>query len=408
MVDIDTHKTVDMIDSRDVDKVSNWLKTYPNIEIVCRDGAVFYFNAINECNENIIQVSDRFHLIKNLTKYCKEYLYQYLKKNTKLNRIKTNDVIKDNIKNTIKTRYYMALELFNNDEKISKSCQRASIDIRVFKKINSLSDEDKEDYFKTNHEIKTSYKEKLKEKLINKTRKLYKEGLSKTKIGSILEIDRRTVDKYLKPSTIAQHHRTGEKFGSKLDSYKKEAYDLFIRNKKSKDILIVIKEKGYKGSYSLLRQYLSTLQKGIKKNHQLNNSYEVIKRKTLIKLLYKPFSLINNLDKKSLREIYQIYPNYKKIIELINEFKSILKKGNEDYLYSWINKVSVLNIKELNSFINGINRDILAVINAVKYNYSNGLAEGSVNKAKLIKRIMYGRSSFETLKTKILRLELYR
>ncbi len=49
-----------------------------------------------------------------------------------------------------------------------------------------------------------------------------------------------------------------------------------------------------------------------------------------------------------------------------------------------------------------------AVRNAIKYEYSNGLAEGCINKLKVIKRIMYGRCSFETLKNKILRLEKMR
>jgi len=57
---------------------------------------------------------------------------------------------------------------------------------------------------------------------------------------------------------------------------------------------------------------------------------------------------------------------------------------------------------EINSFINVIERDMEAVRNAIKYEYSNGLVEGYINKLKVIKRIMYGRCSFETLKTKIL------
>jgi transposase len=40
-------------------------------------------------------------------------------------------------------------------------------------------------------------------------------------------------------------------------------------------------------------------------------------------------------------------------------------------------------------------------------NYNNGLAEGSVNKLKVIKEIMYGRCSFEMLRKKILRREKY-
>ena len=38
---------------------------------------------------------------------------------------------------------------------------------------------------------------------------------------------------------------------------------------------------------------------------------------------------------------------------------------------------------------------------------NNGLAEGSVNKIKVIKRIMYGRSSFDLLKAKVLFHELF-
>ena len=49
-----------------------------------------------------------------------------------------------------------------------------------------------------------------------------------------------------------------------------------------------------------------------------------------------------------------------------------------------------------------------AIKNAITYQYNNGLAEGSVNKIKVIKRIMYGRNSFELLKSKILLYEALR
>lgn len=65
-----------------------------------------------------------------------------------------------------------------------------------------------------------------------------------------------------------------------------------------------------------------------------------------------------------------------------------------------------LGIESINSFVNGIRRDLKAVKKAVELDYNNGLAEGSVNKLKVTKRIMYGRNSFELLKAKLLRLEL--
>lgn len=52
--------------------------------------------------------------------------------------------------------------------------------------------------------------------------------------------------------------------------------------------------------------------------------------------------------------------------------------------------------------------DINAVKNGIKLKYNNGLAEGSVNKIKVIKRIMYGRNSFDLLKAKVLLHEQFR
>ena len=74
MIDISTHRIIDMIDSRDYLSVSNWLKTYKNLNIISRDGSILYSNAITKAHPEAVQISDRFHLLKNLTDYSKEYL----------------------------------------------------------------------------------------------------------------------------------------------------------------------------------------------------------------------------------------------------------------------------------------------------------------------------------------------
>jgi len=39
-----------------------------------RDGSVIYNNAIANAHPEALQISDRFHLLKNLTSYITEYL----------------------------------------------------------------------------------------------------------------------------------------------------------------------------------------------------------------------------------------------------------------------------------------------------------------------------------------------
>lgn len=39
MVDLESHRIIDLIPSRETTDVSKWLSTFPNIQIVSRDGA---------------------------------------------------------------------------------------------------------------------------------------------------------------------------------------------------------------------------------------------------------------------------------------------------------------------------------------------------------------------------------
>ena len=39
MVDLESHRIIDLLDSRETGKVEEWLKSYPNIQVISRDGA---------------------------------------------------------------------------------------------------------------------------------------------------------------------------------------------------------------------------------------------------------------------------------------------------------------------------------------------------------------------------------
>ena len=92
----------------------------------------------------------------------------------------------------------------------------------------------------------------------------------------------------------------------------------------------------------------------------------------------------------------------------IKEFYEIIYSKHEEKLNAWLVKLEKFNIPELQTYVNGIRKDIVAVKNGIAMQYNNGLAEGNVNKLKVIKRIMYGRNSFELLKAKVLLHEQFR
>ena len=114
---------------------------------------------------------------------------------------------------------------------------------------------------------------------------------------------------------------------------------------------------------------------------------------------------VKKITQEQLNEVIKKYPIIAQLFEILSDFRSILTDKKSDELLEWIDKARKLKIKEIDSFISGVLGDYDSVINAITYRYNNGLAEGSVNKLKNIKRVMYGRNHFELLRCKVLQLE---
>ncbi|MGE6964036.1 transposase [Bacillus thuringiensis] len=114
-----------------------------------------------------------------------------------------------------------------------------------------------------------------------------------------------------------------------------------------------------------------------------------MKRKRAIALLFDSKKTKIKLSEEQIKEIYKLHPDIESVINLVNDFRNILKQKRSDALQVWIEQPTKLHIQPLNSCIKGIKRDLTAVKNGIAYDYNNGLAEGEINKLKLVKHTMY-------------------
>lgn len=134
---------------------------------------------------------------------------------------------------------------------------------------------------------------------------------------------------------------------------------------------------------------------------------EYIPRKCLCQLIYHELENVAGIISEQYEVVIKKYPILGQLYALLRDFHRIMFSQKVDELDSWISNATSLKIEEINTYVNELTADIEAVKNSIQYKYSNGLAEGSVNKIKLIKRILYGRNSFYLLKAKILLGEYY-
>ena len=100
--------------------------------------------------------------------------------------------------------------------------------------------------------------------------------------------------------------------------------------------------------------------------------------------------------------IFENHPLLPVLDRCIREFRDIFRHQCVQRLHCFIDKYAVCGIAPLESFAKGLLNDIDAVEYAVCSEWSNGFVEGTNNKIKMVKRVMYGRCRRELLEAKIL------
>ncbi|MFI9006808.1 ISL3 family transposase [Actinosynnema sp. NPDC053489] len=66
IIDAETGRRVAVLPGRDASTMESWLRENPGVEVVCRDGSATYAEAVRRALPDAVQVSDRWHLWRNL------------------------------------------------------------------------------------------------------------------------------------------------------------------------------------------------------------------------------------------------------------------------------------------------------------------------------------------------------
>jgi hypothetical protein len=185
---------------------------------------------------------------------------------------------------------------------------------------------------------------------------------------------------------------------SMLSPYIEKIAEMLSQNKPITAILRIIQTEGYAGSYSLLQQHCLTIKPAIRR---VKKAVHKIKRRDLTTALWSEKS---DIAEKDMSYIEVNYPVISQIKGLIARFRTAYSNKDADAVKSWCEKYAQCEFPAICSFINGINADADAFYNSIKYEYSNGLLEGCVNKLKAVKRSMFGRASYILLRAKLLLL----
>ena len=83
----------------------------------------------------------------------------------------------------------------------------------------------------------------------------------------------------------------------------------------------------------------------------------------MIILLYKEIDKVTKISKETFEKVIAMFPEASKIYEIIREFKEIMFSKKYDKLEMWIKKTREFKIREIDSFLNSIERDLETIKN---------------------------------------------
>lgn len=407
MIDINTRCIIDILNSRDTQDVAQWLKEYPNLNLIVRDGSTSFKAAIEASHPDAIQVNDRFHMLKNLIRSVKKVLQRLI-----VGRIEIP------LTSTEAKQRYMYLTGLTRKEKIieAKKLRKEGLSFEKIAKQLHISKTTATKYVKMDaSEVKENCitkREKEHIDAINKVKykvervhMLHKQGLQIKEISSITGFSVSSISKYISEDYNVVHGHYGVARPGPLAPYRNEILTLRAQGITYEKITETLRQKGYSGSVAALRMFVAKERRIARDLLKDKEPHEFIDKKWILKLLYKPIDKIKSLNQNQFDEVVKKYPLIGQLFKIISDFKNILVEKDLSKFVAWMEDVAELKIKELDGYIKGIKSDYNSIINAIMFDYNNGLAEGSVNKLKTIKRIMYGRNNFELLRSKVIQLE---
>ncbi|BCL78793.1 transposase [Ktedonobacteria bacterium brp13] len=359
LVDLQRHQVIDLLPDRKAETAKAWIRAHPEIKLVSRDRAGDYATAARQGAPQAVQTADRFHLVKNLAEAVEKALAHCraeLQKDPKEQRVAKAEVPEEPL-----------LSLLTSNGQVYSAHQT-------------------ERYERYQHVMA-----------------LHKQGMKVKEIAKRVGLGARTVQRWLTSDDYPETQYHTRRHRSRFDAYAayvQQRWDEGCHN--IQQLWREIKAQGYPHSDRALRAHLEPLHGQRKAAFPAASSLDRFSAKEATWLFIRPLKDLDKKEQQELATIRRASKTAETIYQLVQAFLQIVRTRQGEHLDSWMNTVRACHIRELNSFVSGLERDQAAVLAGLTLPYSNGQTEGHITKLKLIKRMMYGRAGFPLLRQRML------
>ncbi|WP_353654276.1 ISL3 family transposase [Agrobacterium sp. Ap1] len=363
-VAVQRHSVVDVLEDRSVESARSWLQERPTIKVVSRDRCGLYAQAAREGAPQARQVADRFHLVQNLKEAIKEQISVY-------GHAHVRPILSED-----------AIASARSQQRRARLAHRQS-----------------------------------RQEIFEMLQALRQQGLTYSEIARRTGYERRSIANWLTSSAPRDRNRAALNKTSPLyfEAFLAECWK--DGNWVGRHLFYDIKNRGYTGSRSNLERLLKVWREV--ENIQLDepppemdvsepvrdpDTGHMISSVVAAALCIKPRGLLTDLQARKVNALKQGSRAFAIMRGLAMRFNGILRSTSSQALDEWIDDAVDTELTAIMRFASVLRHDIDAVKNAIELPWSNGQAEGQINRLKVLKRAMYGRAGPELMRARMMPL----
>jgi transposase len=397
LIDLERGRVLDILPGRDGEALKAWLKEHPGVEVITRDRAAAYAQAAAEGAPQAKQVADRWHLPKNLREAVEQVLVRLSaavreplsEGSAPVEVPPTTPAAKGSGGRPSAAPEAAATPVTSAAPAALEDAGAVAMNAPLFPRLQARQT-----------------KRQLRAERYERVRQLRREGQSLRQIARAMGLSKGCVIRYLRAEHCPDWN-PGRQRPTQLEDHAARVEEWLARGgRNAADLYRDLRAEGCRAGYDSVRQYVSRrLGSTGRPGPRTGDCKPAPPAPPSARKL--SFEFIRRAEDREAAEqarldkLRDAEAGLREALDLAAEFAGMVRKQVAVPLSVWLVKAEGSGCAELRNFAGGLRLDEAAVAAALTESWSNGPAEGQVNRLKLIKRSMYGRGGWELLRARV-------
>jgi transposase len=348
LCDLEQHRAIDLLPDRRAETLAAWLEQHPGVAVISRDRAGAYADGARQGAPNAVQVSDRWHLLKN----CSEAVLDAVRRHR---------------------------------AGAQAAAQTAAVDGAPSAEPPPMTSAERRQWERWRRH-RASYEQ---------VTRLHRDGMPIRTMVRKLRISRNTLRRWLRGAAPALHCSRR----SMLEPYRALLERRWAEGcHNGAQLWREACEAGFAGGLRVVTEWATRQRLGAAPA-RVGSEFAMPATRRIARILTTDSNELREPELSYLERLLVASPPLARLRDLAMRFAVMVRERRGDAFEAWQTDAAG---SELQSFANGLRQDEAAVKAALSLPWSNGQTEGQITRLKLIKRQMYGRAKFDLLRARVL------